>query len=530
MKGQVNLDFLMKFFISVVAVLLIVLSLYYFGADFAKFLGVDFKLKAPGVTGGNLDKFELKAKLVNWKELTYDTCLKTCKILGADSCNERCSSVCNETGYCSLYNVSVYYFVPSKATCPIELSLLKTAVKPILNPNVDLLPGKNTFNSYFMLPLVKNYDLNATIVSSYGGNKLSSKNITISGTCFSTDSFCEYSWECCDFLTNSSSEEFDLSDSTLSKETTLDYKIISASISADLNIPGGTKDYIKLDVDCGNTYEFKIKNNTYFSKSFKCNSNKIKYKVIDYQNTKFDLKVFSLLRSGFYFMPSDCIESRCKPNSNLINCGIHLNNQVFDKTVDNLPNSNEISIDVYGVTEDGSDAPLTIVFRNATNIVDSIQYTLSSESPYATVHKIDKNFTSVEFAIGSDTNFNFCLNYSTRYVPKHNKDPFANCDYYLTPNNKDVTITYSKEIPKSLGWSAIGNFTSSKTMKLYVNLTEGSSTKSYGYNLENMTEHSEKYKNIKEGIEKVKIYVKPSSNNKFKICLNIDAGDFEEVT
>lgn len=170
MRAQVNLDFLMKFFISVVAVALLILSLYYFGSQFAQFFGVDFKLKPPGVNGGNLN-FKFKINSESNSVIDNNTCVTHCNegLYGkyaASDCKSFCNSHCDAiTESCVEYKYGVIIFVPSgdDVTFRYNISNEYTLTRQVF-------AGENKFTLAMLLPgSDSGLTIDAKLIANYKG-------------------------------------------------------------------------------------------------------------------------------------------------------------------------------------------------------------------------------------------------------------------------------------------------------------------------------------------------------------------------
>ena len=280
MKTQVNLDFLMKFFISVVAVILIILSLYYFGSDFANYLGASFTLKQVGVTGGNLGKVKFNITKTTNTELTLSDCLSDCSkyFSTVKDCKGFCQLVCNG-GNCELYNVSYYLFVPStgKVQFPLDIQNYATETQALNGP-FKLLPGKNYINALYLLPKNGNSKTNNAFVSYFTSLVTIKRSFKIYPTCYSIGSQCNSDSDCCSYTHVVNSASVNLDNSHLGGYINTCYKHKLKSIEIFGLFISSASESKKVTLKCvglgGNTLKsttLLFKNDTEYHSTITCN-------------------------------------------------------------------------------------------------------------------------------------------------------------------------------------------------------------------------------------------------------------------
>ncbi len=264
MKAQVNLDFLMKFFISTVAVLLVILSVYEFGTQMSNFFGMKFELKNPKISGGNLEKLEIEILSNTSKSLSYSECLGLCD--KGDICPDYCSFECNQTDppSCLLYNYSVRVFVPERGDGSVYLAYKNESdgkmVKYTEEKTFMLLPGDNFLNMFFIIPKsTEKKDMNLTL-SFLGGSVSTSAGKIPFLDCAMYDESCDEK-PCCKigYKNNEWGPE------TLNEGSSVSNDFGNGIIFASLDglCKNDKSSYCVLNVSCGDVYQiYQFENDT----------------------------------------------------------------------------------------------------------------------------------------------------------------------------------------------------------------------------------------------------------------------------
>ncbi len=257
MRG-ISIDFLMKLFFSVVAIAFIILGVYIFGQQMSDYLGYQFTLKPPSVTGGNLGKYAIKVIDYSISESSYDSCLSYCEKSNSEphlapTCSEQCKLLCNPQYGCYKLNLTVDVFGSSSLNSKIILYFRNNTVFVPIDGFIEQLPpGESVVNLVFYLPDFRKGSGNLSVgLENLNVNK-TFEEIHFIPVCSQKGEKCLESSDCCPSFHNVTNATFKLTPSndlfeyavegkTVSIE--LDYKVLSDEQYLILSYFNGTSKF-----------------------------------------------------------------------------------------------------------------------------------------------------------------------------------------------------------------------------------------------------------------------------------------------
>ncbi len=235
MRG-ISIDFLMKLFFSVVAIAFIILGVYIFGQQMADYLGYQFTLKPPSVTGGNLGKYAIKVVGYSISPSDYDSCLSYCKGSNsephlASTCSEQCNLLCKLSEGCYKLNLTAEVFGSSNFNSKIMIYIENnTKYIPLDGIIEQLPPGESLVHLIFYLPKFEDKTCNLSVgLEGLNVNKTIG-TINFLPICSQQGEKCSVDSDCCPYTHNVTSESFELTASN----NFFKYTVLGKTLSIEL--------------------------------------------------------------------------------------------------------------------------------------------------------------------------------------------------------------------------------------------------------------------------------------------------------